>query len=115
MVPASLGFATQAGNLVLLRRQPDRLEVRFTARWAAFMPLRHHTTEQPPADADQAELPQEHSTTAPAQPWVAPREVGLMACLGPIQQLPRRSGEEMVPDHLVGPVDRLPVAAHGHG
>jgi protein-L-isoaspartate(D-aspartate) O-methyltransferase len=33
---------TGAGNLVLLRRYDDRLEGRFTGRWAAFMGMRHH-------------------------------------------------------------------------
>ncbi|GGI80856.1 hypothetical protein GCM10011581_17780 [Saccharopolyspora subtropica] len=39
---------TSAGNLVLLRRDGERLEGRFTDRWAAFMAMRHHH-EQPPA------------------------------------------------------------------
>ncbi len=41
LILVDLKLATSAGNLVRLRRLGDRLEGRFTARWAAFMAMRH--------------------------------------------------------------------------
>jgi protein-L-isoaspartate O-methyltransferase len=62
--------ANSAGNLVLLRRVRDRLEGRFTARWAAFMTMRSPTVPVPPAArAARADGLRTRSTTAPAVPW----------------------------------------------
>jgi protein-L-isoaspartate O-methyltransferase len=60
------------GNLVLLERKPDRLEGRFTARYGAFMLLRHHPnhpndTPHPPWQPD-LPLDRERKTTTPAEP-----------------------------------------------
>ncbi|GAB3554638.1 protein-L-isoaspartate O-methyltransferase [Actinopolyspora lacussalsi] len=72
----------QAGNLVPLRRYPERLEGRFTDRWAAFVPLRHHTHEQTPptprSNAQDAE-PRTRTTTTPPSPWWDNTVVWLLA------------------------------------
>ncbi|SFD87462.1 Protein-L-isoaspartate O-methyltransferase [Actinopolyspora alba] len=72
----------QAGNLVLLRRYPDRLEGRFTDRWAAFMSMRHQshdqnppTTRTTPEDAE----PRTRTTTTPPSPWWDNTVVWLLA------------------------------------
>ncbi len=75
-----LKVGSGAGNLVLLHRHPNRLEGRFTGRWAGFMPMRHHTTTTGiPAPSVRAEQQREHSTTAPAEPWKTRRELWLLA------------------------------------
>lgn len=43
LILTDLKLSTHAGNLVLLRRYPDRAEGRFDATWAGFMPLRTGT------------------------------------------------------------------------
>ncbi|MEV5537472.1 methyltransferase domain-containing protein [Saccharopolyspora shandongensis] len=70
---------TGAGNLVLLRRNGDELEGRFTDRWAAFMLMRHHH-ERPrvlytPTDADA----HTRTTSAPPNPWEHNRVVWFLA------------------------------------
>jgi protein-L-isoaspartate(D-aspartate) O-methyltransferase len=67
-----------AGNLVDLRRLPDRVEGRFTARWATFMTMRHHTTAAPSNQARAGE-PAERATKAPPQPWWSHRVVWFLA------------------------------------
>jgi methyltransferase of ATP-grasp peptide maturase system len=57
------------GNLVDLRRLPDRVEGRFTARWATFMTMRHHDTVLPARSGERASDPAERATAAPPQPW----------------------------------------------
>ncbi|MGH3932428.1 MAG: methyltransferase domain-containing protein [Pseudonocardiaceae bacterium] len=79
-VLADLKLATGAGNLVFLHRYSDRLEGRFTTRWAAFMAMRHNG-DTTPIRAPKAEPGQDRVTTAPAQPWNTDREVWLLACL----------------------------------
>ena len=64
-----LKLATSAGNLVLLRRVGNRLEGRFTARWAAFMAMRTGATPQPIARADSASGGRTRPTDAPPKPW----------------------------------------------
>ncbi|MDQ2880749.1 MAG: hypothetical protein M3Y48_05665 [Actinomycetota bacterium] len=57
-VLADLKVGIGAGNLVLLERYDDRLEGRFTGRWAAFMGMRHDgdvtPSRAPKAEASQA-------------------------------------------------------------
>jgi protein-L-isoaspartate(D-aspartate) O-methyltransferase len=58
------------GNLVLLQKRTDRLEGRFTSRYAAFMTMRHKGVP-PPSSADswqpEYELTTERTTTTPLQ------------------------------------------------
>jgi protein-L-isoaspartate(D-aspartate) O-methyltransferase len=69
-----------AGNLVDLRRLPDRAEGRFTARWATFMTMRHHGTGTPvQGGAPRADGAATRVTTAPAQPWWSHRVVWFFA------------------------------------
>ncbi len=68
-----------AGNLVDLRRLPDRAEGRFTARWATFMTMRHHDGAVPIQSGERAMEAFERVTTAPAQPWWTHRVVWLLA------------------------------------
>jgi len=99
---ADLKLGASAGNLVLLTRHDDRLEGRFTGRWAAFMGMRHHgdtTLDRAP----NAQTSQQRTTTTPAQPWNTDREVWLLACLA-------------LPAHLrhgytLDPATRTPKAA----
>lgn len=46
-----LKIGTGAGNVVLLRRDGDRVEERFTQRWAAFIPIRHEHEQLPESTA----------------------------------------------------------------
>lgn len=68
-----------AGNLVLLRRYHDRLEGRFTKRWAAFMTMRHRgerpRTTRPPQDTEGTT----RTTTTPPNPWWDNRVVWFLA------------------------------------
>ncbi|PKW19853.1 methyltransferase domain-containing protein [Saccharopolyspora spinosa] len=68
-----------AGNLVLLRRDGDRLEGRFTDRWATFMQMRHHHEQprslHPPTDAGA----RTRTTKTPPDPWQHNREVWFLA------------------------------------
>jgi protein-L-isoaspartate(D-aspartate) O-methyltransferase len=77
---ADLKLGTSAGNLVLLHRYDDRLEGRFTRRWAAFMGMRHDG-DTTPNRAPKAATSQQRVTTTPAQPWNTDREVWMLACL----------------------------------
>lgn len=62
--------ANSAGNLVLLHRVGDRLQGRFTARWAAFMTMRSKTVPAPPVTRSaRAEGSRTRPTAAPAVPW----------------------------------------------
>lgn len=79
-VLADLKVGIGAGNLILLDRYDDRLEGRFTGRWAAFMGMRHDG-DITPSRAAKTETSQRRVTTAPAQPWNTDREVWLLACL----------------------------------
>lgn len=73
-------LATSAGNLALLRRFPDRLEGRFTTRWAAFMLMRHHN-EAISAPQPRHEDTRHRTTTTPPQPWADNRVVWFLAQL----------------------------------
>ncbi len=65
-----LKVANSAGNLVHLRRTGNRLDGRFTARWAAFMAMRSKTAPSMPiARATPADGVRTRSSTAPAVPW----------------------------------------------
>jgi protein-L-isoaspartate(D-aspartate) O-methyltransferase len=79
-VLADLKIGTGAGNLVLLHRHDDRLEGRFTQRWAAFMGMRHDD-DTTPSRVPKATTSQQRITSTPAQPWNTHREVWLLACL----------------------------------
>jgi methyltransferase of ATP-grasp peptide maturase system len=64
---------THAGNLVLLRREENRLEGRFLARWATFMGIRD-TDTAPPAVAGVSVEPEAGKRTVTRldpQPWAA--------------------------------------------
>lgn len=61
--------ATNAGNLALLHRHPDRLEGRFTQRWASFMTMRHHREESQPASQPRRTGTQSRLTRIPPKPW----------------------------------------------
>jgi methyltransferase of ATP-grasp peptide maturase system len=62
-----------AGNLVLLRKQPDRLEGRFLAKWAGFMTIRDTDAAPPtvPSVTVQPEDGTRSSTRLDPQPWTA--------------------------------------------
>lgn len=68
---ADLKVGMNAGNLVLLRRLPDRLEGHFVDRWGGFMSLRHQ-----PAATEPRSRPcrspgdvRERTTTIKGTPW----------------------------------------------
>jgi protein-L-isoaspartate(D-aspartate) O-methyltransferase len=64
-------FTPQGGNLVLLEKKADRLEGRFTARYAAFMVMRQHDEhDDRPTRQWQPELPwdRQRTTVTPAEP-----------------------------------------------
>jgi len=64
-------FKPQGGNLVLLEKKAGRLEGRFTARYGAFMAMRHHKGHDDSSCQQwQPELPldRERTTTTPAEP-----------------------------------------------
>jgi methyltransferase of ATP-grasp peptide maturase system len=64
--------STHAGNLVLLRRLPDRLEGRFLAKWAGFMTIRD--TDAPPTVTSVTVQPEDGArsfTRLDPQPWEA--------------------------------------------
>jgi protein-L-isoaspartate(D-aspartate) O-methyltransferase len=87
---ADLKLGAGAGNLVLLRRLGDRLEGRFTGRWAAFMDLRQpEHTDAPGPRQPQASLSRRWTTRAPAQPWNTYREVRMLASLSLPKNLTR--------------------------
>jgi protein-L-isoaspartate(D-aspartate) O-methyltransferase len=79
-VLADLKVGTGAGNLILLHRHDDRLEGRFTQRWAAFMGMRHDDAPTP-SRVPKTPTSQQRVTNTPAQPWNTHREVWLLACL----------------------------------
>lgn len=64
-----LKLATSAGNLVHLHRVRDRLEGRFTIRWAAFMAMRTGEVPEPVARAARAPGGRTRPTGLPAAPW----------------------------------------------
>jgi protein-L-isoaspartate(D-aspartate) O-methyltransferase len=72
LILADVKLGIGAGNLVLLRRNGDGAEGRFTERWAAFMAMRHLSTgtTEPAADVMPSERwTREHQTaTVPALP-----------------------------------------------
>ncbi len=80
-VLADLKITTGAGNLVSLTRLPDRLEGRFTPRWAGFMAMRHTTTPLAPPVIERAAEAVERTTTAPPNPWHTHLPVWLLAAL----------------------------------
>lgn len=99
---ADVKLGTGAGNLALLHRYRDRLEGRFTRRWAAFMGMRHES-DTDLSRTPKAEISQQRVTSAPTQPWNTHREVWLLACLS-------------LPDNLrygytLAPTTRTPRAA----
>lgn len=71
-------FKPQGGNLVLLEKKADRLEGKFTARYAAFMVMRRQDdTDDRPTPQWRSELPldRQRTTTTPAEP---PSVVGFL-------------------------------------
>ena len=68
LILVDLKLATSAGNLVLLRRVADRLEGRFTKRWAAFMAMRSPAAPSGPR-AERAHDTRTRVTAVPAAPW----------------------------------------------
>ncbi|QUQ66679.1 methyltransferase domain-containing protein [Kutzneria sp. CA-103260] len=93
---------TGAGNLVLLEKRNDRLEGRFTERWAAFMAMRHDGDIEP-VRAVKAEGGQERETAAPERPWDGHREVWFLAAL----ELPAG----MRYGYVLDPVTRRPTGS----
>jgi protein-L-isoaspartate(D-aspartate) O-methyltransferase len=83
-------FKPQGGNLVLLQKKADRLEGRFTARYAAFMAMRQHENLDDRRTLPwQPELPldRQRTTTTPAEP---PSVVGFLRSVMSTIQLRRR-------------------------
>jgi hypothetical protein len=83
-------FKPHGGNLVLLQKKADRLEGRFTARYAAFMVMRQHDDpDDRPTLPWQIKLPldRQRTTTAPAEP---PSVVGFLRSVMSTTQLRRR-------------------------
>jgi protein-L-isoaspartate O-methyltransferase len=80
-VLADLKLGTSAGNLVLLHRYNDRLEGRFTERWAAFMGMRHDDDTTPSRAPKATTSGPQRVTSAPAEPWNSHREVWMLGCL----------------------------------
>jgi protein-L-isoaspartate(D-aspartate) O-methyltransferase len=93
---------TGAGNLVLLAKREDRLEGRFTKRWAAFMAMRH-ADDVEPVDAPKSEGRATRETAAPARPWDDHREVWFLAC--------RRLPAALRYGYALDPVTRQPTAS----
>lgn len=99
LVDVKLGAT--AGNLALLTRHHDRLQGRFTARWASFMPMRPDRSDGS-SDVGQghgrSRQPQHtrRSSTTPPEPWWHHRLVWLLAH---VCGLPRQStvGVELDP------------------
>ncbi len=69
LVLVDIKVGTGAGNLVLLRREGDRLEGRFTERWAAFMLMRHTTESTRTAYAPTVDGAYTRTTRTPPNPW----------------------------------------------
>lgn len=89
LVLVDVKHGTHAGNLVLLRRYPDRLEGWFLPKWAGFMAIRD-TDTAPPAVADVTVQPEDgsrSSTRLDPTPWSAVVPWFLAA-----SQLPRQLG-----------------------
>lgn len=62
-----------AGNLVLLKRYPDRLEGRFLRRWAGFMAIRHtDVAPEPHHTAIDLDVGAESATALDPLPWASP-------------------------------------------
>ncbi|MGH3825303.1 MAG: methyltransferase domain-containing protein, partial [Pseudonocardiaceae bacterium] len=101
---ADVKIGAGAGNLALLHRHHDRLEGRFTSRWAAFMGMRH-AGDTIPSRTPKAETSHQRVTTTPTQPWNTHREVWLLACLN----LP--SAGHLRYGHTLDPTTRTPKAA----
>lgn len=71
--------ASNAGNLALLHRYPDRLEGRFTHRWASFMTMRRHHDHVGEPTRPRSEHTRHRTTTTPPRPWHDSRVVWLLA------------------------------------
>jgi protein-L-isoaspartate O-methyltransferase len=102
-VLADFKLGTSAGNLVLLHRYHDRLEGRFTERWAAFMGMRHDGDTTPNRAPKAATSQQQRVTSTPAEPWNTHREVWMLAYLALSTRL--RHG------YTLDPATRTPKAA----
>lgn len=76
-----LKLANSAGNLVHLHRVGDRLEGRFTARWAAFMAMRSAVRPELVARSGRASGGRSRPTDAPAAPWSEATVVWFLAQL----------------------------------
>jgi protein-L-isoaspartate(D-aspartate) O-methyltransferase len=93
---------TGAGNLVLLTKREDRLEGRFTKRWAAFMAMRHEGDVEP-VEQPKAQRRSTRETAAPAMPWDDHREAWFLAC--------RRLPKGLRYGYALDPATRRPTAA----
>lgn len=69
LVLVDIKVGTGAGNLVLLRRRGDRLEGRFTQRWAAFMLMRHTSDPGQITALPTFEGAHTRGTRVPPNPW----------------------------------------------
>lgn len=97
-----LKLANSAGNLVHLHRVGDRLEGRFTSRWAAFMAMRSGPTPAPAARADPAPSGTARTTETPGEPWRTASVAWFLAQL-------RLPADTALTYHL-DPTTRTPVA-----
>ncbi|MGH4015223.1 MAG: methyltransferase domain-containing protein [Pseudonocardiaceae bacterium] len=110
-VLVDIKVATEAGNLVLLHRYPDRLEGHFTTRWASFMTMRHHHDQAPDSRQPRAEQTRQRTTTTPPSPWYDNRVVWLLAQLHGLSP-GARIGMQLDPDTRQ-PTDSLLSASDG--
>jgi methyltransferase of ATP-grasp peptide maturase system len=78
-VLVDLKVASEAGNLVLLHRYPDRLEGRFTTRWGSFMAMRHSNDDAATSPHPRSEHTRRRSTTISPHPWWDHRLCWLLA------------------------------------
>ena len=72
MILVDVKTGPNAGNLVALRRLPDRLEGRFLPKWAGFMAMRHdNPAAQPPGGYPRRERSESTvgATSLSPQPW----------------------------------------------
>lgn len=76
-------IGTGAGNLVLLRRDGDRLEGHFTERWAAFMLMRHEYDRPRGLRSPTEAGSHTRRTTTSPNPWQSGSECDLIRTPSP--------------------------------
>ncbi|MER7014577.1 methyltransferase domain-containing protein [Saccharopolyspora sp. NPDC000359] len=78
---ADIRTGISAGNLALLRRNDERLEGRFTDRWATFMLMRHRHQQPRTLPTSTAIDSHTRTTSVPPNPWQSNRVVWFLAHL----------------------------------